>query len=141
MVRKLKAITTALSFCLLPVLSLLLTNCSKKDTGAVVYTGDCAHRIAGMYSGSDYCSSFGQPTYQSTITASDATNITFSNLGGATVTAVVDSVASTISIPTQTFPGYFSIAGTGTFTNNRIIINWSGLAYGAPVTCSTTFTR
>jgi hypothetical protein len=141
MVKKIKPIAAALSICLLLFAGLLLTNCNKKESGTVVYTGDCAHRIAGIYSGSDYCSSFGQPTYQSTISASDATNITFSNLGGATVTAVVDSIANTISIPTQTFPGNFSIAGTGTFTNNRIIINWSGLAYGAPITCSTTFTR
>ncbi len=141
MVKKIKTIASVLSISSLLAFSLLLTNCNKKDSTSQVFSGDCAHRIAGIYSCSDYCSSFGQPTYQSTITATDAVNITFSNLGGSMVTAVVDSVAGTISIPTQTFPGNFSISGTATFTTNRIIVNWSGLAYGAPITCSTTLTR
>jgi len=122
--------------------SAFLTDCSKTKSNAPIYVVNCADSLIGVYAGSDYCSSSNQPSYSCSITAATPTNITFSNLNGAVnINGVVDCGKNTISIPSQTFPGNFSISGTGTYTANRIIINWSGLSLGSPVNCSTTFTR
>jgi hypothetical protein len=119
-----------------------LITCSKTKSNAPVYATNCADSLIGVYVGSDYCSSSSQPSYSCSITAATPTNITFSNLSGAlNVNGIIDCSKNTISIPSQTFPGNFSISGTGTYTANRIIINWSGLSLGSPVNCSTTFTR
>jgi len=138
-----KKIVLLLLFAGISLSSMFLVNCKKKDTSTstIVYPIDCAHMLVGAYVGSDYCS-VSNPSYPTTITAADSTNITFSNLGGnGSVTAVVNCSKNSITIPTQTFPGGFSISGNGTYTTNRIIINWSGLSYGVPTNCSSTLTR
>ena len=128
---------------LLLLVAFLITCTKNKDnnSNSPVYPSDCAHQLAGEYTGNDYCSSSGQTAYPCTILAIDSADITFSNLGGAAVNAKLDCNKNTITIPTQTFPGNFSISGNGTYTANRIIITWSGLSLGTPVNCSTTYTR
>ncbi len=126
---------------MLPVTTMFFVRCDKKSTTTAVYPNDCAHLLAGAYLGSDYCNTSGQPTYPCTVTAIDSTNVTFSNLGGVTVTAVLNCSNNTINIPTQSFAGNFSISGNGTYTANRIIIYWSGLSLGIPFNCNTTFTK
>ena len=119
-----------------------LVSCNKNKTNKPVYLTDCGDSLVGSYVGADYCSSSGNSTYPCSITASTPTNIIFSYMGGApNVTATVDCNNNTIAIPTQNFVGNYSISGTGTFTTNRIIINWNGLSLGQPISCSTTFTR
>lgn len=118
-----------------------LITCKKNETVTPVYPVDCAHRLAGVFVGSDHCNSSGQTTYSCTIMAIDSMNVTFSNMGGATVTAILDCGKNTIYIPTQTSAGNFSVSGNGTYTVNRIIINWSGLSLGIPINCTSTFTR
>ncbi len=120
--------------------SVALVNCNKSDKITVVYPTDCAHRLEGAYLGSDYCNS-SQPAYPCTVTAIDSSNVTFSNLGGVPVTAVLDCGKNSILIPTQSFSGSYSLSGTGNYTASRIIINWSGLSFGVPINCSSTFTR
>lgn len=120
----------------------LLVNCNKTKTNKPVYTTDCADSLVGSYVGSDYCSSSGQPAYPCSIVATTPTSITFSYLGGAAnVTAIVDCEKNTITIPTQNFVGNYAISGSGTYTANRIIINWTGVTLGSSVNCSSTFTR
>ena len=119
-----------------------LITCTKTKSNAPIYAVNCADSLIGIYTGSDYCSSSNQPAYPCSITAATPTNITFSILGGAlNVNGTVDCGKNTITIPVQTFSGNYSISGNGTYTANRIIINWSGLSLGSPVNCSTTFTR
>ena len=130
-----------LPFLGLMLFSITLVYCTKKGSNTPVFPIDCAHQVAGVYNGSDYCTSAGQSTYSSTIIARDSINITFNYLSGVMVTALLDCNGNTITIPTQSFPGNFSISGTGTYTRNRIIVNWSGLSYGVPVNCSSTLTR
>lgn len=122
------AISTTLVFCN-----------SKKNTP--VYPIDCGHRVAGVYMGNDYCASTGQSSYSTTIIARDSFNITFNYLSGYIVAAILDCNNNTVTIPSQTFPGNFSISGTGTFNANRIILNWSGLSFGVPFNCNSTLTR
>jgi hypothetical protein len=122
------------------VLSTTLIFCkSKKNTP--VFPVDCGHLVAGVYMSSDYCASTGQSTYNTTIIARDSFNITFNNLSGVIVAAILDCGNNSVTIPTQTFPGNFSISGTGTYNANRIILNWSGLSYGVPFNCNSTLTR
>jgi len=120
---------------------LFLITCSKTNN-TPIYTTNCADSLIGDYSGSDYCASSGQFSYTCNLSAATTTNITFSNLGsGTNVTAIVNCSNNTITIPSQTFSNNSSISGSGTYTANRIIINWSGLSLGSPVNCSTTLTR
>lgn len=118
-----------------------LMMCSKStNSGSPVYPTDCAASLAGAYTGVDYCSGSGQLGYPCTVTATTPNNITISNLYGTTVTATVDYYHNTVTIPTQS-SGYYSISGTGTYTANRIVINWTELSAGLPLNCSTTYTR
>jgi hypothetical protein len=125
--------------CLL-ALSTTLIFCKSKQT-TPIFPVDCGHRVAGVYMSSDYCASTGQTAYSTTIIARDTFNITFNNLSGVIVAAILNCNDNTITIPTQTFPGNFSISGTGTYNANRIILNWSGLSYGVPFNCNSTLTR
>jgi hypothetical protein len=137
-VRKRNILITACCFLLSVV---LLINCTKKQDNTPVYPTDCGNNLVGTYSGSDYCSSAGQTPYQCSITANTPVNITISNMGGFAVNAILTCNDNTVSVPTQTFAGNFSISGTGTFTANRIIINWSGISFGVPINCTSTYTR
>jgi hypothetical protein len=120
----------------------LSVSCSKSDkNNTPVYPTNCAQSLAGLYTGSDICSGSNPTAYTTTVTANTPTNVTFSNLNGYPVTAVLDCSTNKITIPTQTFAGNISIGGTGTYTANRIIINWNGTSLGYPITCSTTYTR
>src|SRR3954447_17305231 len=91
----------------------IYVSCSKSDkTSKPIYPTDCAHSLAGIYSGSDFCSGSSPITYACTVMANTPTNVTFSNLYGARVTAELDCNTNRITIPTQQF-SYFSISGTG----------------------------
>lgn len=114
--------------------------CKEKTNNDPVYPTDCGNYLVGSYAGSDYCASTGQANYSCNILATTPTNITLSNLGGIQVNAVVDCDKNTLTIPMQTVSN-FSISGSGTYTANRIVINWSGITSGVPINCSTTFTR
>lgn len=127
----------------LVLFSTLLIICCKTSNSAPpvpVYATRCDSFLEGSYSGSDICSS-GQVSYTCNIISNTPGNITFSNLYGAMVTATVDCANNKITIPTQTFSGNFSISGTGTYTANRITINWTGNSFGAPLNCTTYYTR
>ena len=131
---------------LLLVLSLslavvFLITCSKSTSNTPVYPTNCATLLAGAYSGSDICASSGPSSYAATIISNTPGNITFSNIYGSQVTATIDCANNTINIPTQTFPGNFSISGSGTYTANRVIINWTGSYPGSQLNCSTIYTR
>ena len=120
----------------------LSVSCSKSDNNNTpVYPTDCALSLAGIYTGSDFCSGSSPNAYTCTVTANTPTNITFSNLYGYPVTATLDCSTNKITIPTQSFTGNISIGGSGTYTGNRIIINWNGTSLGIPLSCSTTYTR
>lgn len=125
---------------IIAISSILFNGCKEETNDNPIYPVDCGNYLVGSYSGSDYCSSTGQTHYSCNILANTPTNITLSNLGGIQVAAVVDCSKNTLSIPTQTV-GNFSISGTGTYTANRIVINWTGITSGVPINCSTTFTR
>lgn len=122
------------------LVGITLSGCGEKTNDNPIYPIDCGNYLVGSYSGSDYCASTGQNHYTCNILATTPTNITLSNLGGIQVTAVVDCSKNTIEIPTQTVSN-FSISGSGTYTANRIVINWTGISAGGPINCSTTFTR
>jgi len=128
--------------CLLFSAVVLSVSCGKSDNNnKPVYPTDCAHSLAGVYTGSDICSGSNPTAYTCTVTASTPTNVTFSNLYGYPVNAVLDCNTNKITIPTQSFNGNVSIGGSGTYTSNRIIINWNGTSLGSAISCSTTYTR
>ncbi len=129
------------SFSGILLLSTTLIFCNKKENNSPVFPIDCAHNVAGVYTGNDYCASTGPATYSTTVIARDSINITFNNLSGVQVAAILNCNDNTITIPTQTFPGNFSISGSGTYTTNRIILTWNGLSYGIPFNCNSTLTR
>ncbi|GAA4463467.1 hypothetical protein GCM10023093_12010 [Nemorincola caseinilytica] len=119
---------------------MFLGACKERTSSDPVYPDNCGNFLVGTYAGSDYCASTGQTHYSCNILATTPTNITLSNLGGIQVNAIVDCEKNTLTIPTQTV-GNFSVSGSGTYTANRIVINWSGITAGMPINCSTTFTR
>jgi len=125
---------------LILALGIVLSGCKDKSNNDPVYPTDCGNYLVGTYSGSDYCASTGQNYYTCNIQAATTTNITLSSLGGVPVTGIVNCNDNTIEIPTQTV-GTSSISGSGKYTANRIVINWSAITQGVPVNCSTTFTR
>jgi hypothetical protein len=127
---------------LLLAVIVLSVSCGKSDNNnKPVYPTNCEQSLAGIYTGSDICAGSNPTAYTCTITANTPGNITFSNLYGYPVTAVLDCKNSKITIPTQSFSGNVSIGGSGTYTANRIIINWNGTSLGYPISCSTTYTR
>ena len=127
--------------CLLALPVVLASGCKGENkNNDPIYPTDCGNYLVGTYSGSYYCASTGQSYYSCNITVNTPTNITISNLGGIQVTAIVDCSKNTLTIPTQTVSN-FSVSGSGTYTANRLVINWSGITAGVPINCSTTFTR
>lgn len=122
------------------VMAASFSSCHEDTQTGPIYPTDCGNYLVGTYAGSDYCASTGQTNYTCNIMANTPTNIRLSNLGGIQVNAVVDCANNTITIPTQTV-GSYSISGNGTYTANRIVINWSGITAGVPINCSTTYTR
>ncbi len=135
--------TQKILFCSISLLltSMLFNNCTKEEPGTPIYPENCANYLVGTYSGTDYCSASGQTPYSCSIIASTPVNITISHLGGVTVNAILDCEKNTLTIPAQTFAGNFTITGSGTYTANRIVINWSGVSSGIPMNCNTTYTR
>jgi hypothetical protein len=113
----------------------------------IVIPADCAALLFGSLNGSNACS-LTNYTYASTGQSTGIKNkLNINNFGGygpeATAYVLLDCTNATLTMPSQRIGNGSTIEGTGTFTPNGLIINYTAVSTpGGPAdVCTATYTK
>lgn len=119
---------------------------SKTYTFNLIVKENCITPLIGTYSTTESCSISGDLAYNCAITTgSTSTTVQLTGFGdyinGNIINATIDCDSKTITIPSQAVTSGITISGSGTFSGNTLVINYTAVTSSNTESCTATLVK